>query len=250
MVARDVMSEKDEDDWWNAYIAAAEATMCPVIETEGANFAGNTDVKVRKDEINEETDSNNGWQVVKRKQSKPKKGTKAKTGEEGMGEVNLSKNGEKRVKKERVKKVNLSKCEEKQERDDARRLTKYQQQGPNPTRRGYIGDDVGVIHEVKPSGRGSNEVNLTVDVEEYLNRPEREKGPVRELNRESIAEFGMKVEVIPEQETEQVKAMEGGAIYTTREDECAHLSKPKKDTDPKKVLWIGDSGASMHMGGS
>ena len=65
--------------------------MCPVIETEGANFAGNTDVKVRKDEINEETDSNNGWQVVKRKQSKPKKGTKAKTGEEGMGEVNLSK---------------------------------------------------------------------------------------------------------------------------------------------------------------
>ena len=110
--------------------------------------------------------------------------------------------------------------------------------------------DVGVIQEVKPSGRGSNEVNLTVDVEEYLDRPEREKGPVHELNRESIAEFGMKVEVIPEQETERVKTMEGGAIYTTREEECAHLTKPKKDTDPKKVLWIGDSGASMHMGGS
>ena len=45
MVARDVMSERDENDWWNAYIATAEATMCPVIETEGANFAGNTDVK-------------------------------------------------------------------------------------------------------------------------------------------------------------------------------------------------------------
>ena len=110
--------------------------MCPVIETKGANFAGNTDIKARKDEVNEETDSNDDWQVVKRKQSKPKKGTKeAKTGEEGMGEVNLSKNGEKRVKKERVKKVNLPKCEEKQERDDGRMLTKYQQQGPNPTRR-------------------------------------------------------------------------------------------------------------------
>ena len=72
---------------------------------------------------------------------KPKKGTKTKTGEEGMGEVNLSKNGEKQVKKERVKMVNLSRCEEKRERDDARMFTKYQQQGPNPTRRGYIGDD-------------------------------------------------------------------------------------------------------------
>jgi len=66
MVARDVMSEnKDEDDWWNAYIATAEATMCPVSETEGANFAGYTDVKARKDEINKEIDSNDGWQVVK-----------------------------------------------------------------------------------------------------------------------------------------------------------------------------------------
>ena len=105
MVARDVTTseiERDEDDWWNAYIATTEATMCPVIETEGANFAGNTDIKARKDEVNEETDSNDGWQVVKRKQSKPKKRTKAKTGEEGMGDVNLSKNGEKRVKKERV----------------------------------------------------------------------------------------------------------------------------------------------------
>jgi len=232
MVARDVMGERDEDDWWNAYIATAEATMCPVIETQGANFAGNTDIKARKDKVNEETDSNDGWQVVKRKQSKPKKGTKAKTGEEGiMGEVNLSKSGEKQVKKEQVKKVNLSKCEEKRERDDVRMLTKYQQQqGPNPTQRGYhIGDDVGVIQEVKPSGRGSHEVNLTADVEEYLNRPEREKGPVlnkrpRNLNRESIAEFGAREEVIPEQETERVKAMEGGAIYTTRAEECAHLS--------------------------
>ena len=141
----------------------------------------------------------------------------------------LSKNGEKRVKKERVKKVNLPKCEEKRERDDVRMLTKYQQQGPNPTRRGYIGDEVGVIQEVKPSGRGSNEVNLTTDVEEYLSRPEKEKGPVfnerpRDLNRESIAEFGAKVEIIPEQETERVKAMKGGAIYTTRAEECAHLS--------------------------
>ena len=66
-------------------------------------------------------------------------------------------------------------------------------------------------------------------MEEYLNRPEREKGPVlnkrpRNLNRESIAEFGAREEVIPEQETERVKAMEGGAIYTTRAEECAHLS--------------------------
>jgi len=85
MVARDVTTseiERDEDDWWNAYIATAEATMCPVIETEGANFAGNTDIKARKDEVNEEMDSNDGWQVVKRKQSKPKKGMKVKTGEE------------------------------------------------------------------------------------------------------------------------------------------------------------------------
>jgi len=142
MVARDVMSKKDEDDWWGAYIATAEATMCPVVETEGANFAGNTDVKARKDEVNKEIDNNDGWQVVKRKQSKPKKGTKVKTGEEGMGEVNLSKNGEKRVKKERVKKVNLPKCEKNQEGDDVRMLTEYQQQqGPNPTRRRYIGDD-------------------------------------------------------------------------------------------------------------
>ena len=58
------------------------------------------------------------------------------------------------------------------------------------------------------------------------------------------------MEVIPEQETERVKAMEGGAIYTTRAEECAHLSKSKKGDDQKRVLWIGDSGASMHMGGS
>ena len=92
-------------------------------------------------------------------------------------------------------------------------------------------------------------------MEGNLNRPEEEKGPVlnewpRNLNRELIAEFGAKkVEVIPEQETGRVKAMEGGAIYTTREEECAHLTRPQRDTDPKKVLWIGDSGASMHMGG-
>ena len=79
LVARDVTSKRDEDDWWNAYIATAEATICPVSETEGANFAGSTDVKVRKDEVNEEIDSNDGWQVVKRKQSKTKKGTKVST---------------------------------------------------------------------------------------------------------------------------------------------------------------------------
>ena len=44
--------------------------------------------------------------------------------------------------------------------------------------------------------------------------------------------------------------MEGGAIYTTRAEECAHLSKSKKGDDQKRVLWIGDSRASMHMGGS
>jgi len=79
LVARDVTSKRDEDDWWNAYIATAEATICPVSETEGANFVGSTDVKVRKDEVNEEIDSNDGWQVVKRKQSKTKKGTKVST---------------------------------------------------------------------------------------------------------------------------------------------------------------------------
>ena len=90
LVMKENIEVGNDEDWWEAYLATADATMCPIADIEEAKFAGGL-ATTKDEQANANNDSE--WEVVKKKQ-KPKKN------------VNLQKYGDKvdsGVKKEKKK---------------------------------------------------------------------------------------------------------------------------------------------------
>jgi len=86
LVMKESIGICDDEDWWEAYLVTADATMCPIADIEEAKFAGGSTIK---DE--EQANNDSGWEVVKKKQ-KPRKTVKL---DDNKNSVNLQKYGEK-----------------------------------------------------------------------------------------------------------------------------------------------------------
>jgi len=72
LVMKENIEVGDDEDWWEAYLATADATMCPIADIEEAKFAGGSTIK---DEEQANANNDIGWEVVKKKQ-KPRKAVK------------------------------------------------------------------------------------------------------------------------------------------------------------------------------
>ena len=72
LVMKENIEVGNDEDWWEAYLATADATMCPIADIEEAKFAGGSTIK---DEEQANANNDIGWEVVKKKQ-KPRKAVK------------------------------------------------------------------------------------------------------------------------------------------------------------------------------
>jgi len=90
LVMKENIEVGDDEDWWEAYLATADATMCPIADIEEAKFAGGSTIK---DEEQANANNDIGWEVVKKKQ-KPRKAVKSD--DKVKKSVNLQKYGVKR----------------------------------------------------------------------------------------------------------------------------------------------------------